>query len=408
MPKRNKTDFNTLLANALTETENLGLLKAPEQGIRLYQLVAVISKIMLKSSYEGLPQAFDRSLKYIGEFLDVDRVYIFTLSPDGKKMNNDYEWCNEGVEPAIEMLQDLDVNIFPWWIQQLKQEQIIQIEDVNGMDDNQLAEREILQAQGIRSVLVVPLFLEHQLNGFLGFDYVRLMKKWTTEEINSLVFLSDIFSSSYRRQKQETKIRDSVIQLERLLNQTVESFGTIIGINDPYTVNHQVRVSQLVVAIGKQLNLDPQVIEGIKLAAMMHDVGVIHFPSQIINKTSALTDKQYALIKTHPLRGYEIVCKIDFQQPVAQIILQHHEKLDGSGYPYGLKGDEILLQAKILSVCDTYEAMVSDRPWRKSHSSEFALNYLKENSATLFDPKVVEACVTLVNEKGFVFWEIED
>jgi putative nucleotidyltransferase with HDIG domain len=323
-------------------------------------------------------------------------------------MSNDVEWCSEGVEPAIEMLQDLDVNIFPWWIQQLKQEQIIQIEDVNCMDDNQLAEREILQAQGIRSILVVPLFLEHQLNGFLGFDYVRLMKKWSSEEINSLVFLSDIFSSSYRRKKQETTIRDSVIQLERLLNQTVESFGTIIGINDPYTVNHQVRVSQLAVAIGKQLNLDSQVIEGIKLAALMHDVGVIHFPSQIINKTSALTEKQYALIKTHPLRGYEIVCKIDFQQPVAQIILQHHEKLDGSGYPYGLKGDEILLQAKILSVCDTYEAMVSDRPWRRSHSSEVALNYLKENSATLFEPKVVDACLTLVNEKGFVFWEIED
>jgi len=408
MPKQNKTDFNSLLAKSLTETENLSLLRTPEQGIRLYQLVAVISKIMLKSSYEGLPQAFDRSLKYIGEFMDVDRVYLFSLSQDGKKMSNDYEWCHANVEPAIEMLQDLDVAIFPWWIKQLNHEQIIQIEDVNTMDDNQLAEREILQAQGIRSVLVVPLFLEHKLNGFLGFDYVRHNKKWTAEEINSLIFLSDIFSSSFRRQKQETKIRDAVSQLERLLNQTVESFGTIIGINDPYTVNHQVRVSQLVIAIGKQLNLDPHMIEGIKLAAMMHDVGVIHFPSQIINKTSALTEKQYALIKTHPMRGYEIVCKIDFPQPVAQIILQHHEKLDGSGYPAGLKGDEILLQAKILSVCDTYEAMISDRPWRKALTSDVALAYLNENSGLLFDPKVVEACITLVKDKGFVFWEIEE
>ncbi|NTW96916.1 MAG: HD domain-containing protein, partial [Erysipelotrichaceae bacterium] len=330
--KKSKTDFKAL-AKALDEADLSMPDTASPDELRLYQLVALVSKTMLKSSYENLPQAFELSLKIVGTYLDVDRVYIFKLNEDLTRMSNTTEWCHKGVEPAIEMLQDLDVEIFPWWMKNLKSGQIIQVEDVSKMDDNQLAEREILQAQSIKSVLVVPLILDQKLAGFLGFDYVRNKRKWSTEEINSLIFLSDIFSSATRRQENENKLRASRDQLESILNQTVESFGTIIGINDPYTMNHQVRVSQLVVQIGKVLKLDPFMIEGIKLAAMMHDVGVIHFPSQIINKTFSLTPKEYALIKTHPRRGYEIVHRIDFPQPVADIILQHHEKIDGSGYP---------------------------------------------------------------------------
>lgn len=408
MTKPSKTDFKDLIAKAEEDDGRKVPFKSTEDGLKLYQLVALVSKAMLKSSYEGLGFAFEKSLTIVGEFLQVDRVYIFTLSDDGKRMSNIHEWCNKKIEPAIDILQDLDVEIFPWWMKQLRNEEIILIEDVNAMDDNQLAEREILQAQAIKSVLVVPLILEHKLTGFLGFDSVKHKKKWSQDEINSLVFLSEIFSSAFRRQINESKIRDTVSHLERILNETVESFGTIIGISDPYTQNHQVRVSQLVVAIGRQLGLDKDVIEGMKLAAMMHDVGVVHFPSQIINKPGPLSDKEYALIKTHSMRGYEIVSKIDFPQPVAQIILQHHEKIDGSGYPAGLKGEDILIQARILCVADVYESMVSDRPYRKAHTSPIALNFLKEHKGSLFDPKVVDACVTLVEDKGFVFWEIEE
>ena len=408
MNSKSKSDFKTLLATAIKDNENGLVSQAKDEEIRLYKLVALISKTMLKSTYEHLPAAFDQSLNHIGHFLNMDRVYLFTLSPDSKQMSNIHEWCQKKIEPAIEMLQDLDVEIFPWWMKKLRNEEIIRIDDVNAMDDNQLAEREILQAQMIKSCLVVPLILDQNLIGFLGFDSVRHKKKWTDEEINCLVFISDIFSSAIRRQSQESRLLDSVAELQHILNETVEAFGTIIGINDPYTQNHQIRTSQLVVALGKQLDLDPQVIEGIKLASMIHDVGVVHFPSQIINKTTALSQKEYALIKTHPLRGYEIVSKIDFHQPVAEIVLQHHEKLDGSGYPNGLKSDEILFQAKVLSVADTYEAMVSNRPYRKAHPSSVALDFLIQNSGILFDPKIVDACVTLVREKGFVLWEIEE
>jgi len=408
MTKKKETDFKTLLDKANIDDGNEVLFKSLEKDIKLYQLIALVSKTMLKSSYESLPQAFEQSLNYVGKFLNVDRVYIFTLSDDGQKMSNTFEWCRAKVEPAIDMLQDLNTSLFPWWMKMMKNEEIIVIADVNMMEDEQLAEREILQAQSIKSVLVVPLILEHKLIGFLGFDSVRHKKKWSNEETNSLIFMSDIFSSAFRRQAQESKIRDSVIELERILNQTVESFGTIIGINDPYTVNHQVRTSQLVVAIGRQMGLDPHIIEGAKLAAMIHDIGIVHFPSQIINKSGPLTAKEYALIKTHVLRGYEIVAKIDFPQPVAQIMLQHHEKIDGSGYPNGLKGDGILIQSKILCVADVYESMVSDRPYRKAHPSQVALDFLNEHKGILFEPSVVDACLTLVNEKGFVFWEIEE
>lgn len=393
--------IHALEANAL-------LFKHPEKGMKLSRMIEMVSRTIMKSSHEQQLQAFDKALALVGEIMNVDRVYLFTLSDDGQTMSNDVEWCRAKIEAAIQLLQELDVKEFSWWMNQLTNDEIIHIEDVNAMDDDQLAEREILQAQSIKSLLVVPLFSQNRLIGYLGLDAVRRKRIWTDDEINAMVILSDIFSAALKHRREETAVRDSIIELKTILSQTVEAFGTMIGISDPYTQNHQIRVSQLSVAIARQLNLSAETIEGLRLAAMMHDIGIIHFPSQIVNKTGPLTDKEYALIKTHPARAYDIVSRVDFKEPIADIILQHHEKLDGSGYPLGLKGDAILIQARILDVADVYEAMVSDRPWRLALPSSQAIDFLQTNAGTLFDPVVVDACVSLIKDKGFVFWEIEE
>lgn len=384
------------------------LFKHPDKGMKLNRMIESVTRTILKSSHDALFLAFDEALAVIGDVMAVDRVYLFTLSDDGKTMSNDVEWCQKKIDPAIQLLQELDVKEFGWWMNQLNNDEIIVIEDVNAMEDAQLAEREILQAQSIKSLLAVPLFSQNRLIGYLGLDAVRRKRIWTDDEIDAMVILSDGFSAVLKHRREETKFRESVIELKNILSQTVEAFGTMIGISDPYTQNHQIHVSQLSIAIARQLNLPSEKIEGLRLAAMMHDIGIIHFPSQIVNKTGPLTEKEYALIKTHPARGYDIVSRIDFKEPVTDIILQHHEKLDGSGYPNGLKGDAILIQARILDVADVYEAMVSDRPWRRALSSNEALTFLQTNAGNLFDPAVVEACVSLIRDKGFVFWEIEE
>ncbi|GAG56809.1 unnamed protein product, partial [marine sediment metagenome] len=144
-------------------------------------------------------------------------------------------------------------------------------------------------------------------------------------------------------------------------------------------------------------------IEGIQIAALVHDIGKINIPAEILSKPSKLNEMEFSLIKNHPKVGYDILRKIDFPWPVAKIVLQHHEKIDGSGYPQGLKGEKILLEAKIIGVADVVEAMSSHRPYRPSLGIDKALEEIIQNRGVLYDPEVVDVCLKLFKEKDFKF-----
>jgi len=177
----------------------------------------------------------------------------------------------------------------------------------------------------------------------------------------------------------------------------------VVEIRDPYTSGHQERVSKLATEIAWKLNLPRENIEGIRIASLIHDIGKIGVPSEILNKPTKLTDIEFSLIKAHPQTGHDIVKNIYFPYSVAEIVLQHHEKLDGSGYPNYLKEPEIKLEAKILCVADVVEAMSSHRPYRPSLGIEAALDEITKNKGILYDPKIVDVCVKLFKEKGFKF-----
>jgi len=177
----------------------------------------------------------------------------------------------------------------------------------------------------------------------------------------------------------------------------------IVEVKDPYTAGHQQRVSQLTKAIAKELNLSQDKIEGIRVASLIHDIGKISVPTEILSKSTTLSDIEFSLIKEHSRIGYDILKAIDFSYPVANIVLQHHEKINGSGYPGGLKGDEILLEAKIICVADVVEAMSSHRPYRPALGIDVALEEITRNRGTLYDPEVVDVCLKLFKEKGFKF-----
>lgn len=183
-----------------------------------------------------------------------------------------------------------------------------------------------------------------------------------------------------------------------LLEQTVGTLARAIEKRDPYTDGHQKRVAHLAVAIAEEMALPDSSIDGIRLAAMIHDVGKITIPAELLSRPGTLTDLEFELIKQHPRSGFEILGDIKFPWPIAEIILQHHEKMDGSGYPRGLKGDEILLEAYILGVADTVEAMASHRPYRASLGLETAIAEIKEKRDTQFPADVVDACMRVINE----------
>lgn len=171
-----------------------------------------------------------------------------------------------------------------------------------------------------------------------------------------------------------------------------------------YTSGHQQRVAKLAGAIAREMGVfSEDQLHGIHVASMIHDVGKIVVPIEILNKSSKLSDYEFAIIKQHPTVGYNLLKEIDFPWPIAQIVHQHHEKMDGSGYPQGLKGEEILLEARILCVADVVEAISSHRPYRPALGLEKALEEISCNSGKLYDPEVVKICLRLFREKGFNF-----
>jgi len=191
--------------------------------------------------------------------------------------------------------------------------------------------------------------------------------------------------------------------LQDSLEDTVRAIATIGEMRDPYTAGHQVRVADLATAIAKQLGLPDEQVHAIHLAGMVHDLGKIKIPAEILSKPGRITDIEFSLIKVHPQAGYDILKGIDFPWPIAQMVLQHHERLDGSGYPQGLKGEAILLEARILSVADVVEAMSSHRPYRPGLGIEVALEEIAKQRGIYFDPAVVDACLALFREQHYSF-----
>ncbi len=175
---------------------------------------------------------------------------------------------------------------------------------------------------------------------------------------------------------------------------------------DPYTAGHQRRVGDLARAISVEMGVTPHDVEGIRVAGLIHDLGKISVPSEILSKPRKLNDTEFAIVKEHPQKGYEILKDVDFDWPVAQMVYQHHERLDGSGYPGGLKDGEILLQARIIAVADVVEAMASHRPYRPTLGIEEALKEIEANRGLLYDAAVVDACLDLFRIKGYQMVEV--
>jgi len=205
------------------------------------------------------------------------------------------------------------------------------------------------------------------------------------------------------QRKSEQELKQTYQSLKKTMDATIQTVSKMIEVKDPYTAGHQQRVSQLTTAIAKGLNLSRDKIEGIRVASLIHDIGKISVPTEILSKSITLSDIEFSLIKRHSQIGYDILKSIDFSNPVAQIVLQHHERLNGSGYPNKLKDDEILLEARIIGVADVVEAMSSHRPYRQALGIDKALEEISQNKCTLYDPVIVDTCLRIFKEKEFKF-----
>ena len=205
------------------------------------------------------------------------------------------------------------------------------------------------------------------------------------------------------RKRAEEERKKSFERLRKGLEETVNALASAVEMRDPYTAGHQQRVTSLACAIAREMRLSQERVEGIRMAGVIHDFGKIRVPAEILSWPGRLTEIDFNLIKTHPQVGFDILKKIELPHPVTQIMLQHHERMDGSGYPAGLQGEEILLEARILAVADVVEAMASHRPYRAALGVKKALEEISKNRGILYDPEVVDACLKLFTEKNFKF-----
>jgi PAS domain S-box-containing protein len=203
------------------------------------------------------------------------------------------------------------------------------------------------------------------------------------------------------KKRAEEKIQHYVAQIESAFMRTVEVAMTLGEMRDPYTAGHERRVAEIAVAIGAELGFDARRLEGLQVAGYLHDIGKITIPSEILVKPAKLNPVEYQLIQGHSQAGYDVLKDVEFPWPVAEVALQHHERMDGSGYPLGLKGEAILLEARILGVADVVEAMSSHRPYRATLGIEAALAEIERGRGTAYDPSVADACLRLFREKSY-------
>ena len=220
-------------------------------------------------------------------------------------------------------------------------------------------------------------------------------------EAAGVVRVAGVAEDITERKRTEKEIQRHLVELKTAFMSTVEVATTLSSMRDPYTGGHAQRVADIAVAIGRELGFDADRLEGLQVAGKLHDIGKITIPSEILSKPGKLTAFEYQLVQGHPRAGYEVLKDVQFPWPVAQVTLQHHERMDGSGYPQGLKGESILLEARIMAVADVVEAMASHRPYRPGLGIDKALAEIEHGRGTLYDPDVADACLRLFRQKGY-------
>jgi len=275
------------------------------------------------------------------------------------------------------------------------------VQDVAGADC--LTWRERALACGYRSAIALPLRAAGAVIGTLNI-YSPEVGGFGEQEVGLLSELAGDLGFGISTLRVHAEREEGARKLEKALADTIQAIATTIEARDPYTAGHQKRVAQLAAAIAREMGMSEHRINGVLRGAEIHDIGKIYIPSEILSRPGRLSAVEFSLIKIHPQVGYDIVKEIDFPWPVADMILQHHERLDGSGYPHGLgDGDQIIPEARILAVADVVDAMVSHRPYRAALGVDAALEEIERHRGILYDAAVADTCLRLFRDKGFAF-----
>jgi PAS domain S-box-containing protein/putative nucleotidyltransferase with HDIG domain len=351
-----------------------------------------------------LHRATEQITEIVAEAMAVERVSIWLLDEDKEMLRCEDLFQRTSRRHTGGLI--LEAIRYPAYFRAMQSVRVVDAHDARRDPRTREFTEKYLIPNEIESMLDAAIRVSGELVGVVCHEQIKKRRYWSAEEIAFAGEVADqvaqAIQNSQRKRSQEA-LQKSLERVKNLFEQTVNVLASTVEMRDPYTAGHQRRVAVLACAIARETGLSEERIEGLRMAALIHDIGKIYVPAEILSKPGALTLTEQRLIQTHPQVGYDILKRVEFPWPVARIVLQHHERWDGSGFPKGISGEEILPEARILGVADVVEAMSSHRPYRAARGIPEALKIVSENAGILFDPEVVKACLSLFYRKGFQF-----
>jgi len=350
-------------------------------------------------------------LEELRRLIDVSRSTIWLVDPVSGELV-----CQEAIGISREVLNGWRLEPeqgLAWWV--VRHGKSLNVPDTRS-DTRHYKGIDSATGIEIRSVIGVPLIAKGSVIGVIEvvdtepgrFDtsYQALLE-WLAASAAIAIDNARLYEHAHQeirdRETAEKDLSSNVKKLQKTLDGTIQAIALIAERRDPYTAGHQRRVADLAQAISREMGLSEDQIEGIRVSGLVHDIGKMATPGEILSKPGTLEQDEFALIKKHPQVGYDILKEIEFPWPIAKIVFQHHERMDGSGYPQGLSGEEILIEARILCVSDVVEAMASHRPYRPALGIPRALDEINRKKGELYDPEIVKACLKLFGDKTFRF-----
>jgi putative nucleotidyltransferase with HDIG domain len=439
---RQASGLNRKLKQEVLEREDAEI--QLQKRLEIEKVISSISSRFIK--IDDFNDVIKLSLEEIGKICKASKASLFLISENNFNMERTHEWIDSGLGMLHPSIQTMIMEENSWWFDQLEHGSVIHIDDVSMMPGDASATKLLLDNQSVKAALAFHIKFKEKLIGFVSFENVENTHKWQTEDFALLGLFSETIGLYFERKEMEDRLRnsnnfletrvhertkelaeanqelqieiaerrraqqelnESFLRLKKAMEETVNALISAVEIRDPYTAGHQLRVATLSREIGLAMGLSKHELDGIRIAAILHDIGKIYVPAEILTKPSSLTETEFSMIKNHPLAGYDILKTIDFDLPVAKIVYQHHERIDGSGYPQGLAGNEIMLEARIVNVADVVDAMISNRPYRNSQCIDEALHELQKYAGIRYDEEAVRVCLDLFNNHGFQFEEMK-
>ncbi|MCF4114801.1 MULTISPECIES: HD domain-containing phosphohydrolase [Dethiosulfovibrio] len=376
--------------------------KRDEERLRYHStLQNLLSRVSYRFVFPSndIDGALRQALEDFGSFFRASHCNLIQFGPDGEVVRSIW-WHGIPMAPGWDhFTENFSSRDIPWLWNRLHEDDVVMIANEDAIPARACMERRLFDLLGGGEVYVYPLFIRGELSGMISLIRSERDDSGSDKTTDFYVF-SSIISAALERHEGERSIKANYEVLHRTFESSIKTMGEMLAVRDPYTARHQRNVAVLSDMISERLGMDEERRKGLRIAALVHDLGKIRVPAEILNKPGQLSDLEFEIIKEHPQLGEEILSNIEFPWPVATIVSQHHERLDGSGYPRHLGGGEILLEARILAVADVVEAMTSHRPYRAGLGLSAALDEIRRGRGSLYDPDAVGACLDVLEGRS--------